>query len=110
MLKNELEPVKENFKLAFEKLGPAGAGVLVEKAAPVPAPEPVAETPQAAPEAHAPQTRRPASSGLTRENSSDTGPAPKKGYSQEEIDKMSSADYKRLVLDPEFKAKRMQRA
>ncbi len=105
MLKNELEPVKENFARAFEALGPKGANILTERPAPViaaPAPEPVAV---AAPEVQAPQpAKKPGAFGLTRENTSEQGPPPKpQGYTNAEIEKMSGEEYKQKILIPEWK-------
>jgi hypothetical protein len=105
MLKNELEPIKENFARAFAELGPKGANILTERPAPVvaaPAPEPVAVV---APEVQAPQpAKKPGAFGLTRENTSEQGPAPKpQGYTPAEIEKMSGEEYKRLILIPEWK-------
>lgn len=95
IIKNGLEPVQENFQLAYDTLKefmiPRPQAV-VPPAAAIPDPPPA---PLPAP--------RPISSGLTRSNGSDSGPAPKTGYTQAEIDKMSAEDYKKLVLMPEFK-------
>lgn len=103
IIKNGLEPVQENFQLAYDTL----KEYMIPKPAPVavaPAAE-LAPTPTPAP---APTPARPVSSGLTRSNGSDSGPAPKTGYTQAEIDKMSGDEYKRLVLDPEFRARKQQ--
>ena len=107
MVKNGLEPVKENFQLAYDTLKeymtPKPVPV-VSAPVVVPDPPPVQRTDAMVPSVIAPNTpARPVSSGLTRSNGSDTGPAPKSGYSLAEIDKMSGEDYKRLVLVPEFK-------
>lgn len=109
MIKNNLEPVKENFKLAFEKMREH----LVERPvvdAPVviPTPAPVVETPAAAVAEPTPKpAARPASSGLTRSQASDSGAsAAKKGYTPAEIDKMSADEYKQKILVPEFQASR----
>ena len=112
MIRNQLEPTRGNFELAFKTLGPTGAGIMVERPIevappPVPIPAVVAE-PIVPAVAEVPRTQaapRPTASGLTRSNSSDVGPAPKKGYTDKEISKMSAEDYKRLVLMPEFNAK-----
>jgi len=101
MVKNGLEPVKENFQLAYDTLKeymtPKPAAVV---AAPV-----VHKTEEVVTNGQQPPTTpvRPVSSGLTRSNGSDTGPAPKTGYSPTEIDKMSAEEYRKLVLVPEFK-------
>lgn len=95
IIKNGLEPVQENFQLAYDTLKEYMIQKPAAVVAPVVAPVVVVEPPPA----------RPVSSGLTRSNGSDSGPAPKTGYSQAEIDKMSGDDYKRLVLVPEFQAK-----
>ena len=98
MLKNNLDPIKENFQLAYdtlkEYLEARPAAIVPPPPAPVADPKPAAVV-----------DTRPVSSGLTRTHGSDNGPAPKTGYSQKEIDAMSAEDYKRLVLYPEFKAK-----
>jgi hypothetical protein len=91
MEKNNLDPVKENFQYAFEQL----KEFMVQKpaaviAAPIVTPEPVTPAPQPAP--------RPVSSGLTRSNGSDSGPAPNIGITRAEIDKMSGDEYKRRLL------------
>ena len=99
MVKNNLNPVHANFQYAYDQL----KEFLIPRpqvAAPAPAVEPII-TVEPPPAATAPV--RPVSSGLTRSNGSDTGPASKSGYSLAEIDKMSGEDYKRLVLVPEFK-------
>jgi hypothetical protein len=100
MQKNNLDPVKENFTYAYETL----KEYMIQRPAPAPVVPAVQITEEPKP-AVQPVTR-PVSSGLTRSNGSDSGPAPKTGYSQAEIDKMSADDYKKLVLDPEFRAKR----
>lgn len=100
IIKNSLEPVQENFQLAYDTL----KEYMIQKPAPVAAitTNPVVDI--------APVTTttpvRPVSSGLTRSNGSDSGPTPKTGYTQAEIDKMSGDDYKKLVLDPEFRARK----
>lgn len=103
MLKNNLDPIKENFKLAYDTL----ADVLVKR--------PVTETPHvqelapvpepAAQPTPAPQPR-PVSSGLTRAQASDAGTPQKTGYTSAEIDKMSADEYKAKILMPEFKKQR----
>lgn len=110
MVKNELEPTKSNFELAFGTLGPAGAAIMVER--PIADAAPIIPPPTVVPEAIIPPVTevprpqaRPTASGLTRSNSSDTGPAPKKGYSQKELDKMSADEYRQKVLIPEFNAR-----
>ncbi len=103
MLKNDLEPIKENFARAFAELGPKGANILTERPAPVvAAPTPV---PAAAPETQTTQpAKKPGALGLTRENTSEQGPAPKpQGYSPAEIEKMSGEEYKQKILIPEWK-------
>lgn len=110
MIKNSLEPCLENFQLAFNTLGPAGAGIMVER--PVEAVAPVVPVAAVVPETVVPPVTevprpqaRPTASGLTRSNSSDIGPAPKKGYTDAELNKMSSAEYYQKVTLPEFKAR-----
>jgi hypothetical protein len=98
MQKNNLDPVKENFQFAFEQLKeymtPKPEPV-VQKTEPEPTPQPA---PQPAP--------RPVSSGLTRSNGSDSGPAPNIGITRAEIDKMSGDEYKKKLLhEPGFRAK-----
>lgn len=99
MVKNGLEPVKENFQLAYDTLKeymtPKPAAVV---AAPI-----VHKTEETVTTGQPTTPARPVSSGLTRSNGSDTGPAPKTGYSPAEIDKMSAEEYRKLVLVPEFK-------
>ena len=109
MIKNDLEPVKANFALAFKTMREAGLVVerpVVEPPIVVSTPAPVVETPTTAtPEATPKPTARPASSGLTRSQASDSGAsAAKKGYTPAEIDKMSADEYKQKILVPEFKA------
>jgi hypothetical protein len=97
MYKNNLDPIKENFQLAYDSL----RDYMTSK--PAVAPAVVAAVPEPAPVT--PVAPRPVSSGLTRSNGSDSGPAPKTGYSPAEIDKMSSEEYRAKVLVPEFQAK-----
>ena len=100
MVKNGLEPVKENFQLAYDTL----KEFMIPKPQPVVAAPVVQKTEEPVTNGQpTPAPVRPVSSGLTRSNGSDTGPAPKTGYSPAEIDKMTAEDYKRLVLVPEFK-------
>ena len=114
MVKNKLKPRKENFTLAYNTL--KDAGLLLERPTEVPAVPvqvPAVDAPpvvQATPQEPRPATPapRPTASGLNRSNSSDVGPAPKTGYSQKEIDKMSSEEYRIKVLLPEFKARQPQ--
>lgn len=110
MIRYELEPTKSNFELAFKALGPAGAGIMVER--PIADVAPVIPPPAVVPEAIVPPVTevprpqaRPTASGLTRSNSSDVGPAPKTGFSQKELDKMSSQEYLDKVVKPDFKAR-----
>ena len=110
MLKNDLEPVKENFARAFAELGSKGANILSERpvaAVPVsaPIPEPVeAKAPETVQQPTPQPVKKPGAYGLTRDNSSDQGPVPKpQGYTDAEIDKMTSAQYKQLILIPERK-------
>jgi hypothetical protein len=106
MLKNNLDPIKENFKLAYDTL----ADVLVKRPVvevpkvvePTPTPEVVAVQPTPAP------APRPVSSGLTRAQASDAGTPQKTGYTTAEIDKMSAEEYKAKILMPEFKKQRQQ--
>ena len=98
MIKNGLEPVLENYQLAFDTL----KEFMIPRPQAVVAPVPTIDPPPIVP---APPVR-PVSSGLTRSNGSDSGPAAKTGYSPAEIDKMTAAEYKTKVLDPEFKAQR----
>ncbi len=100
MQKNNLDPIKENFQFAYDSLkeymlpkpAPAAPPVQITEPAPVtPAPQPVA---------------RPVSSGLTRSNGSDSGPAPSIGITRAEVDKMSGDEYKkRLLHEQGFRAK-----
>lgn len=111
MIKNDLEPVKANFMLAFKVMREAGLVVerpVVESPAVVSTPATVVEAPAAAtPEATPRPAARPTSSGLTRSQASDGGvSAAKKGYTPAEIDKMSADEYKQKILVPEFKASR----
>lgn len=108
MLKNNLDPIKENFKLAYDTL----SDVLVKRpvaeapqvSEPAPIPEPVAVQPTPAPQ----PAPRPVSSGLTRAQASDAGTPQKTGYTTAEIDKMSAEEYKAKILMPEFKKNRQQ--
>lgn len=115
MLKNNLKPIKENFSYAYKTL--KDSGLMLEP--PVEAPAVIVPSAHLAPEAvTAPVVEpaptvpgvpaKPVSSGLTREQTSDTGPAVKQGYSQKEIDKMSSDEYRQKVLIPEFNARRKE--
>jgi hypothetical protein len=101
MLKNNLDPVKENFKLAYDTLADVLVKRPIETRVPEPAPvvEPVVQ-PTPAP--------RPVSSGLTRAQASDAGTPQKAGYTTAEIDKMSADEYKAKILMPEFKKNRQQ--
>lgn len=74
MIKNELQPVKDNFQLAYDTLGPNGSNVLVTKpiAAEPPPPVPVAE-PTPTLEPAAPVRNLPPV--LSRSNSSESGAA-----------------------------------
>lgn len=80
MIKNDLEPVKANFELAYEKLGPSGANLLAMRPVSSPAAQPAVPVSQptptpASPVATSQEAPKPrlASSGLTRSNSSDGG-------------------------------------
>jgi hypothetical protein len=120
MVKNDLAPVRANFQLAFSKLTEVGllleAPIVREEIPVVVEPErTLANTPPAQEDvsritdvepAQTKRTVREASSGLNRTQSSDTGIEPKRGYSQEEIDRMGSEEYKRKVLIPEWKKSR----
>jgi hypothetical protein len=111
MIKNDLEPVKVNFKLAFDTLGPKGANVLRERPVEVrqeprvdPKPEPVVVP---SPEPIPATSKLPVS--LNRSNSSDAGTPAKQGYTAAEIEKMSGEEYKQKVLIPEFQKQRQAR-
>jgi hypothetical protein len=107
MIKNNLDPILKNFKLAFTTLGPQGANILKERPVPeAPKPAPVVE-PQSEP-APVVVAPRPVSSGLTRTNSSDAGTPMKTGYSAAEIEKMSGEEYKQKVLIPQFRSQRQR--
>ena len=103
MIKNDLEPVKTNFRLAYKTLGPDGANLLREKQVteapkpepvPAPAPAPVAVAPEPAPK----PTPRPVASGLTRSNSSEGGaPRSSSAYTVADIEKMSGDEYKKKL-------------
>lgn len=100
MIKNNLEPVKENYQLAYDTL----------KEFMIPKPAAVQKTDiQPQPTTPAPTTPapvRPVSSGLTRSNGSDSGPTPSIGITRAEIEKMSGDDYKKKLLhEPGFRAK-----
>lgn len=76
MMKRKLQPVKDNFQMAYDEL--TKASVLVESPAPVPAPVRVEVRPEPEPTpAPAPVSRIP--SGLTRNQAADTGTAPRLG-------------------------------
>ncbi len=98
MIKNDLEPVKANFKLAYKTLGPDGANLLREKPVaevPVPKAEPAPVAAEPAPAKPAP---RPVASGLTRSNSSESG-APRNisTYTIADIERMPSEEYKKKL-------------
>ncbi len=99
MQKNNLDPVKENFQFAYDSL----KEYMVPKPAPVVPPVQKTEPDPVTPPV--PPVQRPVSSGLTRSNGSDSGPAPKTGFSPAEIDKMTAEEYRIKVLVPEFQAK-----
>lgn len=99
--KNNLDPIKENFQLAFSTL----KEYLQQKPAPAPVVQPAVSV---QPEPQPTPAPRPVSSGLTRTHASDSGPAPKTGYTDAEINEMSGEEYRQKVLIPEFKAKRQQ--
>lgn len=110
MVKNKLRPKKDNFTYAFQTL--KDAGLLLEP--PTPPPAVVIPPPAVVPEAIIPPVAevprpqaRPTASGLTRSNSSDTGPAPKKGYTEAEMNRMSSKEYYDKVTKPEFEARKV---
>lgn len=75
MIKNELQPVKDNFQLAYDTLGPNGSNVLVARPAAVepPPPPPVVDPTPAAAEPAAPTRNLPPV--LSRRNSSESGAA-----------------------------------
>ena len=120
MVKNNLAPVRANFQLAFSKLTEVGllleAPIVREEIPVVVEPEktlvntqPVQEEVSRITDSEPSQARRTVrevSSGLNRTQSSDIGVEPKRGYSQQEIDRMGSEEYKRLVLIPEWKKSR----
>jgi hypothetical protein len=105
MYKNNLDPIKENFQLAYDTL----KDVLEVRPAPASVVQPtvsVQPEPQPAP--------RPVSSGLTRSNASDSGPVASPGsdivYEQwkgyEALERMPGDEYKRRLLrEPGFKEK-----
>jgi hypothetical protein len=99
--KNNLDPVKENFQFAYDQL----KEFMVQKPAPAPVVQKTDEpAPTPVPAAH--PVARPVSSGLTRSNGSDSGPAPSIGITRAEIDKMSGDEYKkRLLHEQGFRAK-----
>lgn len=120
---NDLTPTATNFQKAYDLLLKDGfllTGPTVREVAPVqevvPAPQantqPAQEPPNSGitvepPAAETrPLVRIP--SGLNRSTTSDEGanPPQKRSYTKEEEDKMSSADYKRLVVEPEFRARK----
>jgi hypothetical protein len=132
MVKNDLEPVKENFDFAFDKLKdvlvqrPPKTNIygraVVEPTAPAPAPAvPVAENPPVNPQpaspAAAPEPRRATPPALTRSNSSDAAPVKTPGSSitytdtqnrtftgREAIERMPSDVYRQRLKDPAFRA------
>lgn len=121
MVVNNLDPVAVNFQRAYDNLLADGflqTGPTVREAAPVQEVVPVeqANTPpvQSVPASgitsEAAVAERPVvgiPSGLNRSNSSDVGaPVAPRTYTKAEIDRMSSDDYKRLVVEPEFRARR----
>lgn len=123
---NDMTPTAANFQKAYDILLKDGfllTGPNVREVAPVqgvtpevvPAPQvnsqPAQDTPVSgitdpAPAAETrPLVRIP--SGLTRTTTSDEGAKPQqRSYTKAEEDKMSSEEYKRLVVEPEFKARR----
>ena len=104
MYKNNLDPIKENFQLAYDTL----KDVLEVRPAPVSVQPVVTEPPVI------PAPVRPVSSGLTRSNASDSGPVASPGsdivYEQwkgyEALERMPGDEYKkRLLREPGFKEK-----
>jgi len=96
MIKNDLEPVKANFKLAYKTLGPDGANLLREKPV-VEAPKVEAKSEPVVEPAPKP-TPRPVASGLTRNNSSEGGtPRSTSAYTIADIEKLSSEEYKKKL-------------
>lgn len=128
MTRYNLAPLRDNFQLAYDKLNAAGLllkAPSVREDAPTPTPPPTAAptgteeqtpaNPQPAQEADSriteqqpAQTKRPVvpiPSGLTRNQTSDTGaPAQRGNYTLAEIDKMPSDVYKhKLLREPGFR-------
>lgn len=97
--KNQLDPIKENFELAYDTLKdvletrPAPAPVSVQPVVPA---QPVTPAQPVAPAQTAPV--RPVSSGLTRSNGSDSGPVSNVGITRQELEKMTGDEYKKRLL------------
>lgn len=113
MLKNNLAPVRDNFKLGYDTLKAAGllteAPTVREEPTIVKAvvdtsvnSQPIVDESSRITSQEPPQVTRPVpqiASGLTREDAADIGPTPRKsGYTQAEINAMPSAVYKRKLL------------
>lgn len=112
ILKQKLAMVRENIQYAYETLKTAGllfeAPMTREAVTAVPTPvEPVAQTPASGPvqeevsriTAPKPASRRPAAiaSGLSNSSAASVGTPPKSGYTLEEINRMSSDEFRRKV-------------
>lgn len=87
--KNQLDPIKENFELAYDTL----KDVLETRPA-----APVSVQPPADPKPVPVADPRPPASGLTRNNSSDSGPITNIGITRQELDRMSGDEYKKRLL------------
>jgi hypothetical protein len=121
MVVNGLKPTAVNFQRAYDTLLADGflqTGPTVREVAPVQevvqepqATQPAQETPDSGitveqPAAERAPVRIP--TGLTKTTASDTGTKlpTARTYTAAEIDKMSAEDYKKLVVEPEFRARR----
>jgi hypothetical protein len=116
ILENDLQPTLESFQLAYTTLSKAGR---LESVPAVRQPQAIVHTSQEAP-VERPTEEIPAApvnsvrarstpprlpTGLNRSNSSDEGSKllrSRPRYTDEEIEKMSAEQYKKLVVEPEF--------
>lgn len=116
MVKNDLAPVRQNFKYAFETLRSAGLlieaptvreeNIVAQPQAETPVnSQPVEEQPSRITTVEPPQEKRQvqrAPSGLTSRSATNGTPAPRQTLTLEMIDKMSAEEYKRRLKDPSF--------
>lgn len=123
MLVNNLRPTSTNFRKTYDILLADGflqAGPTVREEVPVVKVEPTLPNTQATQEVPADGiiSEEPAAeprsvvhipTGLNRSTTSDdltSAPAQQRKYTDKEIDRMSSEEYRRLVVEPEYRARR----